>query len=144
MNADLLAELRGLHDPPMTLGDLLADGLVALALGLICAWLLVQAIRLFSTREVSPEQKALHRLAEVKSIDGEKGVAARVRLLLDLGNDLPVGEGDMLQRVDHRLNGFLTTESGKALRAALYRPGVAIDLAQFDDDLGASLRRVAR
>lgn len=144
MEADLLAELRGLHHPPATPGNLISDGAIALALGVLGAWLVVKLITTFSTREFSPEKRALQRLAAIKQIDGDKGLAARARLLLDFGSDLPDGEGDTLQRVDDRLDGFLAKGNAKALRQALYRPGVVVDLAAFDDDLASSLRRAIR
>jgi len=123
MEADLLAELRGLHHPPATPGNLISDGAIALALGVLGAWLVVKLITTFSTREFSPEKRALQRLAAIKQIDGDKGLA---------------------QRVDDRLDGFLAKGNAKALRQALYRPGVVVDLAAFDDDLASSLRRAIR
>ena len=144
MEADKLIELRGLHEPPATIGTLLADGLVALAIGLLIAWAIVQAIKLSSTREVSPEKQALRRLAELKRIEGADGLASRAALLLELGKALPDGEGEILNRVDRHLDGFLTKGAGKGLRGALYRPGAVVDLEQFDRALTSSLHRVAR
>ncbi len=144
MEADKLVELRGLHDPPATLGTVLADGLVALAIGLLIAWGIVQAIKLFSTHDASPEKLALRRLSEIERLQGEEGLAARAGLLLDLGTSLPDGEGDALKRVDRHLEGFLSNGAGQRLREALYQPGASINLAEFDNDLAASLRRAAR
>ena len=144
MALDPLVELRGLHDPPATIGTLLTDGIVALAIGLLVAWLIVQIVKALSAREVSPENRALLSLGALKEIDDDHGLAARATLLLELGATLPEEEGDVLARVDRHLDGFLTTGAGKGLRDALYRPSVSFDISQFDRELEASLRRVAR
>lgn len=144
MEVDPLVELRGLHDPPATLGAILADGAVALSFGLLLAWFVVQIIKLFSSREMSPEKRALQQLTKVKRLDGGDGLAVRARLLLDLGSALPDEEGDTLARVDRHLDGFLTDGAGKGLRDALYRPDTSVDLAQFDSALESSLQRAAR
>jgi len=141
MALDPLVELRGLHDPPTTVGTLLADGMVALAIGLLIAWFVVQIVKVFSAREISPENRALLHLAALKEREDDHGLAARATLLLELGSTLPREEGDMLVRVDRHLGGFLTTGAGKGLRDALYRPGASLDIPQFDRELEASLRR---
>ncbi len=143
MEVDPLAELRGLHGPPTTFETILADGVVALAIGLLCAWLVAQIVKLFSSRETSPEKRALRELDEIKRLNGNDGLAARARLLLDLGQALPDQEGDVLTRVDRHLGGFLTDGAGQGLRDALYRPDAKADLVQFDNELEASLQRAA-
>lgn len=143
MEVDPLVELRGLHEPPATLGTILADGVVALSIGLLCAWLVVQIVKLLSAREVSPKRRALQQLGEIKRLDGSDGLAARARLLLDLGRALPDEEGDVLVRVDRHLGGFLTDGAGKEFRDALYRPYASVDLVQFDNELETSLQRAA-
>lgn len=144
MADDLLAELRGLHQPPPDAGTLLADGTVALAVGLLAAWVIVLAVTLLTVRSASPEQAALRRLADVAEIMDNEGLTARARLLQDLARALPSAEEDWLVRVDRHLGGFLSEGPGKGLREALYRPGSGLDLDRFDDELRVRLQRVDR
>lgn len=144
MAADLLAEMRGLHDPPSDLGTMIADGAIALAIGVLAACLIALVMNLMTTRTVSPEQAALRRLCEVEEIDGGEGLTARARLLQDMAKGLPEEEGDWFSRVDRHLGGMLSQGTGKGLREALYRPGVAFDLNRFDTDLKASLEQAGR
>lgn len=148
MADDRLTELRGLQAAPADLGTVLADGAVALALGLLAAWGIVQVIGLMTTRTPSPEQAALHRLDRIAETGGVDGVTARARLLHDLGRALPVDAADAgsdwLTRVDRHLDGFLSRGAGAGLRDALYRPGATLDMGRFDSDLRACLSRAGR
>lgn len=141
MASDRLKELRGLHQPPSDAGTLVVDLTIALALGFLVAFVIVQVVNALSTRRASPQKIALQQLEAVEAkLDGE-GLAARARLLQDLAGSLPDTEGDWLSRVDRHLGGLFSQGSGKGLRDALYRRGHAFDLGRFDADLKASLRR---
>ena len=144
MAVDLLAEMRGLHQPPSNLGTLVADGAIALAIGSLGACLIALLISLVTTRSVSPEQIALKRLSEVAGIAGGEGLNSRARLLQDMAQDLPCDDGDWSSRVDRHLGGLLSQGAGKGLRDALYRPNAAFDLSRFDTDLKALLERAGR
>jgi len=148
MESDALAELRGLHPAPMGPGDVLTEGVIALAVGLLVAWVIVQVIDMLTARPVSPERVALRRLAQLERVGGADGLTARARLLQDLAYALPEADPgtdhDWLGRVDGHLGGFVSDGAGKGLRDALYRPGMALDLDRFDSALKASLMRAAR
>lgn len=144
MAVDLLTELRGLHELPMDLGIMIVDGALALAIGLLVAWGIVQAVNPFLVRGVSPERAALRRLSEVGQISGDEGLTARALVLQELASVLPDAQTDWLDRVDRHLGGFFSQGAGKGLRDALYRPDGTFNLARFDSDLKASLERADR
>ncbi len=140
MASDVLAELRGLHGPPVDWGAVLADALVALAIGLLAAWLIARIFGMVTERRLSPERRALRRLEEAR----ESGLTARALILQDLARSLPPGEGDWLSRLDAHLGGLFTTGPGAGLREALYRPGTTLDTERFDAALKAALERAER
>ena len=144
MAIDSLTELRGLHDPPMTLGMVSVDAVVALAIGLLISWIVVQMINLISVRRQSPARIALQRLTEIKSVEGDEGLTARALVLQQLANALPDAEGDWLDCVDGYLDGFFSRGAGKGMREALYHPEKALNLAVFDSDLKVLLERADR
>jgi len=142
--ADLLTGLRDIRAPAPTPWDVLADGMMAFAAGLLIALAVAMLARTIMRRRRSRREVALAELEATRQLSGKDRLLAQAILLRHLASQLPAsanGNGSAgplhwSAKLDHGMGtDFFTAGAGAGLRDALYRQDAEIDPELIDREL---------
>ncbi len=124
-SAETLVGLRDVHTPPLAVPEMLADGFLAVALGIAMAILVGLLIRPLTRRIRSPRELALGELARSRGLAPAERLIAQARLLSRFAADLKPSP-ELLAKLRH----------------ALYQPGGGADPERLDQELSLLFRQL--
>lgn len=100
--AEALTGLRDVRDPPLTMAETLADGFLAVALGIALALLAAMLLRPLTRRTRSARELALEELARTRGMAPAERLLAQAHLLRRFGGRLKPAP-ELTARLRHRL-----------------------------------------
>ncbi|MGE0212720.1 MAG: hypothetical protein AB7S41_13570 [Parvibaculaceae bacterium] len=124
-SAETLAGLRDLHAPPLAPTDLLADGFLAVALGVALALLIGVLVRPLTRRIFSPREIALSQLARSRGLAPAERLIVQARLLARFAPEIDP-PAELIARLRHEL----------------YRPAGGAHAERLEQELSLLLRRL--
>lgn len=124
-SAETLVGLRDVHTPPLAMTDMLADGILAVALGMAVAMLVGLLLRPLTRRLRSPRELALSELARSRNLSAAERLMVQARLLSRFAAELKP-----------------SAELMAKLRRELYQPEGGADAERLEQELSLLFRRL--